>query len=108
MSQVSTICCTSTLSPLSSTSTPSTLNPQPKPPVCTSDPPSHPPFLRLNHHPLSRKPSALHSKASAVCRASPSCLHHLTGHPTRPSCVSTLRPKHKTLTSTPSTLNPQP
>ena len=27
MSQVSTICCTSTLSPLSSTSTPSTLNP---------------------------------------------------------------------------------
>ena len=35
---------------------PHTLNPQPKPPVCTSDPPSHPPFLRLNHHPLSRKP----------------------------------------------------
>ena len=56
MSQVSTICCTSTLIPLSSTSTPSTLNPQPKTPVCTSDPPSHPPFLRLNHHPLSRNP----------------------------------------------------
>ena len=31
-----------------------TLTPQLKPPVC--NPPSHPPFLRLNHHPLSRKP----------------------------------------------------
>ena len=43
MSQVSSICCTSTLSPLSSTSKPSTLNPQPKALVCI--PPSHPPCV---------------------------------------------------------------
>jgi hypothetical protein len=36
---VSSICCTSTLSPLSSTSKPSTLNPQPKALVC--NPPSY-------------------------------------------------------------------
>ena len=54
MSQVSSICCTSTLSPLSSSSKPSPLNPQPKALVC--NPPSHSPFLRLKPHPLSHKP----------------------------------------------------
>ena len=43
MSQVSSICCTSTLSPQSSTSKLLTLNPQPKALVC--NPPSYPPCV---------------------------------------------------------------